>query len=148
MDVLEIGEKFEGVEINYRENAFGIVEKDGRFLMVYTSKDRNHSLPGGGIEPGETPEEAINREFIEEAGFKIKSAEEIVQVHCYWHMRDGRQVERYSHIFKIEIDENSKMKPLEDWHTRVYVDVNDAEKLTPFPYQKAGIEYYLRKFKS
>ena len=145
MEVLEIGEKFENAEINYRENAFGIVEKNGYFLMVYTSKDRNHSLPGGGVESGETPEEAIKREFVEEAGFKVKSAEEIVQVHCYWHMRDGRQVERFSHIFKIEVDESSKMNPLEDWHTRVYVDVKDAVDLTPFPYQKAGIEYYLKK---
>ena len=145
VEVLEIGEKFEDVEINYRENAFGIVEKDGCFLMVYTSQDRNHSLPGGGVEFGETPEEAIRREFFEEAGFKVKSAEEIVQVHCYWQMRSGKQVERYSHIFKIEIDEDSMTEPLEEWHTRVYVDKKDAVKLTPFPYQQAGIEYYLKK---
>lgn len=29
-------------------------------------------IPGGGIENGETPEEAMAREFLEETGFKVK----------------------------------------------------------------------------
>ena len=148
MEILQVGEKIEGKEYHYRENSFGIVDMhNGKLMMVYTEKDRNHSLPGGGIEPGETPLQAIKREFIEEAGLKVKKAEEIVQVHCFWNNHKKLNfVERFAHIFLVEVDENSKTNPLEEWHTRVYVDKNDASSLTPFPYQKAGIEYYLNNF--
>lgn len=147
MEVLEIGEKLEDKEYPFRRNCFAIIDCGDKFMLVYTEKDRNHSLPGGGIEEGETPLEAIKREMIEEAGCKIKKAEEIVRVHCYWNWRNGKaNLERFSHIFVVEIEEEMQ-PPLEDWHTRVYVDKKDAINLIPFPYQKAGIEYYLNKFK-
>jgi len=149
MELLEIGEKLEGKEYNYRETCFAIIEQGDKFLLVYTSKGKNYSLPGGGIESGETPIEAIKRELIEEAGCKLVSAEEIVQVHCYWNWRDGKtHVERFAHIIKVVIDEDALMSPLENWHTRVYVDKKDAINLVPFPYQKAGIEYYLNNLKN
>ena len=148
MEILEVGEKLEGKHYDFRNLCFGLVEKDGQIMMVYTHKDRNHSLPGGGIEEGETPAEAIKREFLEEAGYEIESAEELVQVHCYWNLKDGQITrERFAHIFVVKLKEDSKQTPLEDWHIRVFADNNDAIELTPFPYQKAGIEYYLKNFK-
>lgn len=145
MEILETGEKLEGEEYQYREICFGIVEQNGRFLVVFSGKDRNISLPGGGIEEGESLEESINREFMEEAGYKIKSAKPLVDVHSYWNFQTGKRVERLAHIFVVEIDEDSKTTPIEDWHTRLWVDVNDANNAIPFPYQKAGIEYYLKQ---
>ena len=148
MEILEVGEKLEGKHYDFRKLCFGIVEKDGQFMMVYTHKDRNHSMPGGGVEEDETPEEAIKREFLEEAGYEVESAEELVQVHCYWNLKDGQITrERFAHIFVVKLKEETKQTPLEDWHIRVYVDKEDAAELTPFPYQKAGYEYYLKNFK-
>ena len=148
MEILEVGEKLEDRTYDFRKVCFGLVEKNGQFMLVYTHKDRNHSMPGGGIEEGETPEEAIRREFLEEAGYEIESAEELVRVHCFWNWRDGKTgCERYAHIFVVKLKEETKQTPLEDWHTRVYVDSKDVIDLIPFPYQKAGIEYYFNKFK-
>ena len=70
MEILEIGEKLEGKEYHYRENCFAIVECGEKLMLVYTEKDKNHSLPGGGIDEGETPLDALKREMIEEAGCK------------------------------------------------------------------------------
>ena len=148
MEILETGEKLEGEEYQFREVGYGIVAKDGKFLVVFSTKDRNISLPGGGIEEGESPEESIKREFEEEAGYKVESAEEFVQVHSYWNFQTGKCVERFAHFFIITVDESSKTTPTEDWHTRLYVDYEDAIGVIPFPYQKAAIEYYLNKFKN
>lgn len=149
MKILEVGEKLAGFDYHFRETCYAIIKVDGKFLMVWTDKDKNHSLPGGGIEENETPKQAMIREMKEEAGFEVKNLNEIVTVHCYWNWKNGaKHLERLAHIFLVEVDENSKSIPLEDWHTRVYVDKEDVIALSPFPYQKAGFEYYLNNFEN
>lgn len=53
----------------------GVIENDGRFLMIQRSQQvrapGKWCFPGGGIEPGETPEQAIVREFQEELGVNV-----------------------------------------------------------------------------
>lgn len=53
-----------------RDRACAAVIRDDRILMVHVDHGthRHWSLPGGGIEPGETREESVLRELREEAG--------------------------------------------------------------------------------
>lgn len=39
--------------------------------MVYSSKDGDYKFPGGGVDSGETYEEALIREIREECGAKV-----------------------------------------------------------------------------
>ena len=50
-----------------------IHDGQGRLLIQERSSDEAWSLPGGAIEPGETPESAIRREVEEETGFEVKT---------------------------------------------------------------------------
>lgn len=47
----------------------------GRILLQQKASGEGWSLPAGGIEPGETPEEAIRREVLEETGLVVEDAE-------------------------------------------------------------------------
>ncbi|KOV22524.1 DNA mismatch repair protein MutT [Streptomyces sp. XY413] len=52
----------------------GIVIEDGQILLLDqdTDGDRSWSLPGGKVEPGETLEEALKREMLEETGVEVE----------------------------------------------------------------------------
>ncbi|MFF4450184.1 NUDIX domain-containing protein [Streptomyces sp. NPDC001502] len=52
----------------------GIVIEDGQILLLDqdTDGDRSWSLPGGKVEPGETLEEALKREMLEETGAEVE----------------------------------------------------------------------------
>ena len=52
-----------------------IVYREGKLLMVYSSVNGDYKFPGGGIEPGESFEQALGREIDEECGTSLTSIE-------------------------------------------------------------------------
>ncbi len=52
-----------------------IRDDQGRILFQEKTSGEGWSLPAGGIEPGESPEEAIRREVLEETGLTVQDAE-------------------------------------------------------------------------
>jgi mutator protein MutT len=57
-------------ELSWRPSAYGIVIKDDAVLLVRQFSTK-HDLPGGGVDLGETPEEAVVREMKEETGLQV-----------------------------------------------------------------------------
>jgi len=69
-DVLQFGQQVDGVEYRDRPGAYGLIVKDQQIAIT---RVRNKLyLPGGGIEDGETPEQALHREVLEETGWQIQ----------------------------------------------------------------------------
>jgi 8-oxo-dGTP diphosphatase len=68
-----------------RHTARGIVISDGQLLLMERWRPGMHyfSIPGGGIEPGETPEECVRREILEETGVTVTVGRQAFE------MRDG-----------------------------------------------------------
>ena len=54
-----------------RPSVRGIIIKDGKIALVHTVKFDYYRCPGGGIEAGETKEEALIREVKEESGLVV-----------------------------------------------------------------------------
>jgi len=124
---------------------YGIVKQNNKILLIkkaigpYTNL---FDLPGGGIEFGETPEQALIREMAEETGlhitnYKLDSCDSV----CFWHSStsDGSSAELH-HIgifYNITIESDAKIKTDADG-----LDSNGAfwfdfvcesdENLTPF----------------
>ena len=54
-----------------RDRGAAVVIRDGRMLAIaYAPQKGGHFIPGGGVEQGETPEEAAIRELHEETGLR------------------------------------------------------------------------------
>lgn len=56
-------------ELRWRPSVYGVLIKDDKVLMA--KQFGKYGLPGGGIDLGEQPEEALRREFIEETGLTV-----------------------------------------------------------------------------
>lgn len=144
MEKIVIGKKFD-TKYDFRETCFGIYEKDGKILLC--KKDNQYSLIGGGIEVGESREDCLKREFLEEAGYNISSIEELVVIDCFWLAAGKYPLESLANIFTIEINQQTKQKPLEDNIEIEFVDIDKVEDLLPLPYHRKAIEYYKKKYK-
>lgn len=57
-----------------RVAAYAVVERRGKLLLTHWRRGHLHgwTLPGGGIEPGEDPRDAVVREVFEETGLEAR----------------------------------------------------------------------------
>ncbi len=61
----------------------GLIERDGKILVCQRQAGDSHQFkwefPGGKVETGETPKQALERELEEELGIRAEVAEEIAR---------------------------------------------------------------------
>jgi len=60
-----------------------IIEREGKVLVGQRQPEQSHPLkwefPGGKVEPGESPSQALVRELEEELGIEVQDSEEIAR---------------------------------------------------------------------
>lgn len=72
-----------------RAGVYAIIEHKGGLLVTFQERPwPEFQLPGGGIDPGESPLPALYREVREETGFSIHSARRLGVFHRYTYMPD------------------------------------------------------------
>jgi 8-oxo-dGTP diphosphatase len=115
-----------------RAGGFLLDDDTGRVLMLTGEvPDRGtvYETPGGGVEPGETPEEAVVRELEEELGLHVRIERELATV---W--RPGGISVR-QHYFLVRSDGPSGRTTLdhESFFTPTWVPVADLPHLPAWP---------------
>ena len=68
---MDLKDYSECTHTHVRNSARSIVIKDGKIAMVHSGKYDYYKFPGGGIEEGEDPIEAMIRETREESGMVV-----------------------------------------------------------------------------
>lgn len=121
-----------------RIGVYGVAVKDSRILLVKKTEGcflGLHDLPGGGIEFGETTEEALKREFLEEVGMQFQSMHFIDNLS---HVTEALQYDPPFHfhqlgqIYRVEGLSNHPQRQQTDpfdWHPIAALSLS---ALTPF----------------
>ena len=76
---------------NYRlrPGAYAVLIRDGRALLTFQREpDPEFQLPGGGVDPGESPLAALHREVHEETGWTLGSPRWLGTYRRYCYMPD------------------------------------------------------------
>lgn len=84
-----------------RNRATAVVIRDGKVLLVNSGRRPEFMMPGGLIEPGESPESAAVRELFEETGLTARRTEFLFVVETSSHRH---RVSNRHHVFLIEAD--------------------------------------------
>ncbi|WP_213533591.1 NUDIX domain-containing protein [Paenibacillus sp. J45TS6] len=107
-----------------------IRDKEGRILLQKRSDYGNWGLPGGGMDAGESIEETMLREVLEETGLEVRQYE-LYSVYSGPRMKyrypDGNEVVFVMFIFNAKVDLEGRIA--EDNNTLIYNDDNQ-ESLT------------------
>jgi len=95
------GERLTGLSYRPRDGAYALIARDG--LIALVRHGGKLDLPGGGMDPGETPEDAVVRECREETGFAVRTGALIGEVVQYF-LNDGdAPVANHARIFEADI---------------------------------------------
>lgn len=90
-----------------RNVALGVAVRDGHLLVIdeldSVRGQRFHRLVGGGIEFGETSEQALRREFHEELGADLRSAESLGVLENIFEY-EGEPGHQIAHLYLVESD--------------------------------------------
>ncbi|MBQ9827289.1 MAG: NUDIX domain-containing protein [Lachnospiraceae bacterium] len=136
-----------------RDSARSIIIRDGRPAMIHSMKFDYYKFPGGGIEDGEDPVDALLRETREEAGLVIMPGS--VREYGYVHrvQKSDRDVtERFvqdNYYYLCEAERRSVSQELDDYeagesYTLEYPDPAEAirknRSVTGSPYNRMMFE--------
>lgn len=116
--------------LNYwmRTGAYAVIQNDEQQFLCVRDLDGLLFLVGGGVDEGESPENALLRESIEETGHKIQIVKTIGKAERHWvsakYPNDSQH--NVGILYECELLEKVA-EPLEK-ETMCWVDFNDLEK--------------------
>lgn len=107
-----------------------VIHTDDAILMIKRKNQpfADHwALPGGFIDPGETPLQAAIRELQEETGLQITSAEPVGEFKTA--NRDPRMENTWSYAFKLYVKDRATVKAGDDASAAKWVPINKISTL-------------------
>ena len=123
------GLKQEGMHYQNKASVYAIVfdKKQKRYLTVRTNS-QHFFLPGGGMEVGETPEQALHRELLEETGYTIRIEAPIGRAKQYLIARNGQAILNDAFFYKVTLLELTQAAVEMDHHP-AWLSLQDTDKL-------------------
>jgi len=116
-----------GERYKMRAGVYAILPNMGQLLLTYQAAPHyEFQLPGGGIDAGESPIQALHREVFEETGWRIAKPRRLGAFRRFvWMPEYEIHAEKLCHVYTA-IPVRKHGLPSEDGHEAVWMDVSDA----------------------
>lgn len=124
-----------------RPGAYGVILKGRSVLLALNAcPGEEIALPGGGIDPGETPVRALHREAMEETGWRIRIRRRLGAYRRFTYMPEyDLWAEKLCHIYLCEAA-RKVAEPSEPDHVPIWMDIAEAPSWLSTPGDRAFAE--------
>lgn len=138
------GARLPGQAYVARPGAYAVIaDQAGRILLVRV--DGRSFLPGGGAEPGESPEATVRREVLEECGLTVDELEWLGVVDQYLYAADERtHVHKRCAVFVATL-KSTASEPAEAGHEVVWLTPDEAECRLAHESQAWAVQRYRQR---
>jgi 8-oxo-dGTP diphosphatase len=118
----------------HRAGAYAILLREGQVLCTFQEDPQPEvQLPGGGIDPGESPIRALHREVMEETGWRISTPLKLGTYRRFTYMPEyGIHAEKVCHVYFAQPIRQISA-PSEAGHSAVWLDASVAAKWLASP---------------
>ena len=135
-----------------RPAAFVILEQGGRIACVRVAWRRGGpkiDLPGGGLDPGETPAQAAARECGEEAGLRVAVEGEAFAAADHYFVNDeGASNNTRGRFFTGRLLGEAPELKIEDDHSLLWLDPTEALRALDRDSHAWAVAAWMRRVKS
>lgn len=128
-ETLIFGENGNRLKYQRRDGCYAVIIDDNKqqVVVIITTKG-SYFLPGGGIEEGETPEECLRRELLEETGYEINIGSCIGKAQRYFISPQNEPLLSNGIFFIAEFIEKVQ-EPMDDDHDLRWISLDEVDNL-------------------
>lgn len=137
----EFGEALPGIRYVDRPGGYGFLWRDHRELAVVQTP-AGLFLPGGGADPGESPEAALRREIFEEIAYTVTSAVwlgEAAQYH--WSDYYRQHFRKHGQFYRVEASAPTVERFQAD-HSLLWLPLREASAHLTQEFQRWAVENF------
>jgi 8-oxo-dGTP diphosphatase len=133
-----------GQRYKLRPGAYAIIPRRGNLLLTHQARPESEfQLPGGGIDPGESPYQALRREVFEETGWSLSAIRKLGAYRRFAYMPEyDLWAEKVAHIF-IAFPVRSFGDPTEPGHTAIWSSIENAIEILASDGDRAFVEKFM-----
>ena len=148
---LQFGERREAGDYADRPAAFGLVERDGKIAVVRIDGGDEPAyldLPGGAVDPGEDEARALEREFGEEAGIRVRAVRRFERAAQFMWKPDGRTANNLCAFWAADYVARAPELKVEEDHSLQWLDPVEAMKGLKHEAHAWAVAVWLRSARS
>jgi 8-oxo-dGTP pyrophosphatase MutT (NUDIX family) len=118
----------------HRSAVRAVIRRGQDLLMVFSSAVGDYKFPGGGVDDGESHEQALTRELLEECGASLLSVDGELGAVIEYNFAEEKEFDVFkmtSHYYFCQVQDGFGAQKLDDYERDlgfkpIWIDINDA----------------------